>query len=239
MRIANVTEKMNMVAGALVAPMVNLVTRTTNVGVNKDFKDTELLQAFDVNVNAAGFNLPEGVPEGVVKSWIAATASYLSMMKEANKDVATALVLIDTEGQFKFAGIVKYNANEENPDEPGNWDFTMTFDEQDVKDLEEERTVKKFYYSDDSFKNVYDKVGYDVGGIEFKHDRYMYDSAIILIDTIKQILDKEAIPGEQVDLEIPGFATFTVGVENDEKIMVATPDGQMKAIVKGDAELEQ
>ena len=63
----------------------------------------------------------------------------------------------------------------------------------------------------------------------------MYDSCIIMIDTIIQILDAEAVEGEVVDIVIPGYVTFSVSIEGDEKVFAITPDGVMKAIIKDDA----
>ena len=49
---------------------------------------------------------------------------------------------------------------------------------------------------------------------------------------------EEAIANETVDIELKGYAVFSVSVENDEKVFAVTPDGAMKALIKDDSALE-
>ena len=66
----------------------------------------------------------------------------------------------------------------------------------------------------------------------------MYSCIEILIDTLVQVLDAEAVANDTVDIELKGYATFSVSVENDEKVFAVTPDGAMKALIKDDSALE-
>lgn len=211
----------------------------TVVTANKAFEETEMIQAYTVNINSIGYAFgDDDIPERIFKTFIAATSYYLGRVKVSDPEVATALVLTDVSGNFKFAGIVEYHENEENKDEPGNWSYIMTFNEEDLTDLEAVKKVKKYLYGDDAFKLSFDKVAYDIGGIEFQHDRYIYESCTVLVDTIIQVLDSEAVANETVDIELKGYATFSVAVENDEKVFAITPDGAMKALIKDDSALE-
>lgn len=208
-------------------------------GANKAYEDTEMHQAFIVNAAAIGFNFSDDDrPERIVKAFFASTASYLSKNKIANTQEAVALILTDPSGNFKFAGIVEYHENE-NPDEPGNWSYVTTFNEDDVTNLEKSKSVKKLLYGSDPFKTVFDKVAYDVAGVSFEHDSYMYDACLLVIDTLTQVLDREAKIGEVVDIDMPGYFTASVAVEDDVKVMAITPDGHMKAIIKDDSSLEK
>ena len=58
------------------------------------------------------------------------------------------------------------------------------------------------------------------------------------MDSILQCLDHEAIPGQVVEIEMPGYFTASVAVENDEKVFSIVPDGHMKALIKSDVHLE-
>ena len=88
-----------------------------------------------------------------------------------------------------------------------------------------------------NFKSVFSNVARDIASIEFSHDTYIYDACNLVVDTFIQIHDKEANVSEQVDIEIPGYATLSVSVEGDEKIFAITPDGAMKKIIKDDVSL--
>ena len=206
---------------------------------NKSFEETEMKQTLVINADSMGYALDtDDRPERLIKTVITSFAVYLSHRKVSKADEATALVLQDINGNFKFASIVEYHINESNPDEPGNWSFVMTFNKDDLEDLEKRKTVKKYLVGDDTFRRIIDKCGYDVGGLQFERDTFYHDSCIIVIDTLTQVLDHEAKEGEVVDIEMPGYFTMSVAVENGTKIFSITPDGQLKALIKSDVALD-
>lgn len=207
----------------------------------KNINDTQMSQAFIINASSQGYEFNAGdddMPERIMNSFIAATSVYLGKVKRTNPNEAVALVLTDVAGNFKFAGIVEYHENE-NKDEPGNWSYVLTFNEQDIVNIEKKKVINKHLYSDTQFKTVFDKVAHDIGGIAFQHESYMYTACLILVDTILQVLDKEAVAGEVVDIENVGYCTFSVEVDGDEKIFAITPSGKMKELIKGDTDLEK
>ncbi len=212
----------------------------TNTGAAKTFEETEMHQAFIVNANSAGYTFgDDDRPERITKAFFAATSAYLSKVKVTKSDEAVALVLTDISGNFKFASIVEYHENNDNPDEPGNWSYVMTFDSATLDNLEKSKTVKKLLYSSDAFKGVFDKVSYDIAGIQFEHQGYMFDACMLVVDTLVQVLDREAKDGEIVDIELPGYFTASVSVEDGEKVFAITPDGHMKQIIKDDTALDR
>ena len=206
----------------------------------KSYEQTELHQALVVNADSIGFTFDntDDRPERIIKAFFAAIATYLSKRKESKADEAVAFVLQDISGNFKFGAFVEYHINETNPDEPGNWSYTTTFNEADLQDLEKRKTVKKYLAGDDMFRQVFDKVSYDVGGFVFERETYIYDACNIIIDSILQTLDHEAIEGQVVDIEMNGYFTASVAIENGEKIFSITPDGHMKALIKSDVALD-
>ena len=72
----------------------------------------------------------------------------------------------------------------------------------------------------------------------FERETYIYDACNIIIDSILQTLDHEAIEGQVVDIEMNGYFTASVAIENGEKIFSITPDGHMKALIKSDVALD-
>ena len=115
----------------------------------------------------------------------------------------------------------------------------MTFNEDDIKNLEKTKVVKKHLYSTDMFKSVFDKVTYDVAALEFQHESYMFDACQLVIDSLLQVLDREAKVGEVVDIEFPGYFVASVSVDGDEKVFGIVPDGHLKEIIKDDTALEK
>lgn len=206
----------------------------------KLYGDSCLVQVLTVNGDAMGYDFDSGDdrPERIMKVFIASVSTYLSRRKVSKEDEAVALVLQDINGNFKFAGIVEYHANTDNPDEPGNYSYTMTFYEKDLQDLEKVKTVNKYLYGDDAYKSIEDKVAYDVGGMSYNKDTFSYDAALLIVDSLIQTLDHEAVEGEVVDIEMPGYFTASVAIENGEKVFSIVPDGHMKALVKADVTLD-
>lgn len=207
---------------------------------NKTLEETEFQQAFIVNADSINFKFypDDDRPERMVKSFFAATAQYLKLNKVEDPNVVVALILNDLVGTFKFAAIVQYHDNE-NKDEPGNYSITMTFYKEDIDNLEKKKNVKKILYEDKSFEMLFPKVAYDIGGLEYTHHNYLLDSYLIIIDTLTQVLDREADPNEVVDVEFPGYFTASVAVEDDEKVFSITPEGFLKTIIKDDTALDK
>ena len=206
---------------------------------NKTLEETEYNNTFVVNASSMGYTFgDDDRPERILKAVITATSAFLSKHKAVDENQATALVLTDTAGNFKFAAIVEYHINKENSDEPGNWSYVMTFDEKALAEIEAKKKVNKLLYGDTAFQSICDSVAYDVAGISFAHDHFMYDACLLFFDTLKDILDAEAKDGDVVDIEVPGYFTASVAVENDEKIFSVVPDGHQKNIIKDDGKLE-
>ena len=180
------------------------------------------------------YTIEQDDPNSLMKAFIASTSAYLSQVKVSKAEEAAALILQDTAGNFKFAGVVEYHENEDDPNEPGNWSYTMTFNEKDIDDLEKRKTVKKYLYGGTQFKAVMNKVSYDIALIDFISETFMYDACLLCVDTLVQILDREAKPDEVVTISMPGYFEASVSVEGDEKFFSIVPDGHQKEVIKND-----
>jgi hypothetical protein len=201
-----------------------------NNGANMTLDESEYHQQLIVNAYSMGYTFGEDDrPERMLKAFIASTTTFLAENKSSDLDEANAIILLDVAGNFKFAGFVTYNANE-NSDEPGNWEYRLTFNEDDITELENTKKLTKHYYTEAPFRIIYDRVAYDIG-VQFQAERMMYDSALLIIDTVTALLDAVANPDETVDIDVPGYAKFSVAVEDGEKIFAATPDGAQKHII--------
>lgn len=208
---------------------------------NKSIEETEFHQALIINASSMGydFDLADDRPERLVKSFFTAMSKYLGEHKVSKPDEAAALVVEDSNGTFRFAGIVEYNLNEVNPDEPGNWDYVMTFYEDDLHEIEKTKKINRYSSSSTVFKTVFDKVSYDIGEFNFIQENYMYDACLVVVDTMLQVFDHEAREDEVVEIYMDGYFTATISVENGEKVFAIVPDGHMKALIKSDIILEE
>ena len=229
----------------LVGPINDMVNKgelmftITPAMANKTLAETEYHQAFIVNSTSDGYAFgDDDRPERLIKAFFAATAAFLSKKKVSKVDEAAALVLTDMSGAFQFGSVVQYHYNKDNPDEPGNWSYIQTFDQDDIDDIEKEVTVKKYLYSSEEFKVIFDKVAYDVAGIQFQHSDYMYTACLLIVNTMKQIMDREAKDKEVVDIELKGYFKAAVGIENGIKVFSITPADHMKEVIKDDIALD-
>ena len=221
--------------------VVRVGVMLTPATFNKAFEETAVRQSFVVNTESKGFSLPpqDDMADRFCKSFVAAISTFLGRVKIAKEEEAVAVVLTDESGAFMFAGSVLYHANAENPDEPGNWTYTLTFNESDIEKIAAKRQLKKYLMSDDAFKNVFDKCAYDIGGIQLEHDRYIYESFLITVETIKSVLDTNASEKENFTIELPGYFVAEVSIEDGEKCFAMTPDGAMKELIKSDIDLDK
>ena len=125
---------------------LNALIGVKSFNANLSFEESKTKEAFIVNASSKGYSFDDdSCAERIFKSFIAATSTYLSKVKVAKEDEAVALVLTDINGVFKFAGVVEYHENEENDgtDEPGNWSYILTFNEDDLKALEAKKKVAR------------------------------------------------------------------------------------------------
>ena len=207
---------------------------------NKSIEETEMHQALIINASSMGydFDLADDRPERLVKSFFVAMSQYLSKYKVSKPDEVTILVVEDSNNTFRFAGIVGYELNEVNPDEPGNWTYTMTFYEDDIHELEKTKKINRHTSSSEVFKTIFDDIAYDIGEFSFVRESYMYDACLVIIDTLIQVFDHEAREDETVQIDMDGYFSATIAVENGEKVFGIVPDGHMKALIKSDINLD-
>jgi len=226
--------------GAMYTNAARVIGLFADNGAAKTMEETEMHQAFVVNANSMGYTFgDDDRPERITKAFFASVSYFLSKQKVKKQDEATALILTDVAGNFKFAAIVQYHENEDNPDEPGNWSYVMSFDPKSVENLEKSKSVKKLLFSSSEFTSIFDKVGYDVAAIQFNHSSYIFDACLLVVDTLLQVLDREAKEDEVVEIELPGYFTAAVAVEDGEKVYSLTPDGHMKEVIKDDTALDK
>ena len=209
--------------------------------VNKKITDTQYNQGLVVDAGALGYSMEDKSSDigiRLCKTFFAAISRMLSQYKKTDVNLATVFEVNDTFSNFLFAAIVEYHENED-PTEPGNWSYVMTFNEDDVKAIERKKTTNKILSNSKEFQPIFLEVASEVGGTQIQSSSYINDICVLVIKALKMVLDREAVADEVVDIEFDGYFVASVAVEDDEKVMSITPDGTLKAVIKNDSWIEK
>ena len=196
-----------------------------------NFKETSIPANYSLTLkDRASMDWSANDADKIYGTLIAAISQYLATVK-SKKIGSTAVVVNDLKGNFLLAGIVTYHENE-NADMPGNWSYELTFNESDIKDVEDIRMS-----TDTQFDIIAANAAFNLYSMKFMSQLYMQDMFITAIDTLIKYLDENAREGETVDVELTGYFTASVEVCDGKKIMSIVPDGAMKRVIKDDAAL--
>jgi hypothetical protein len=161
-----------------------------------------------------------------------AIADTLKIYQDKNT-ARIGMSLKDDKGNFKFGAILNYNKPEEGSEEDsGNWYLELTFDAEDMTDLDREIDNHS-----DAFVRC---AAYEAENIcygKFRNIGFMYSMFNIAIDTLIKFLDVNASETEEVEVSLRGVFTASVAVENGNKVFSIVPGEVIKQIIKGDSVL--
>lgn len=192
--------------------------------------ESSIPSSYTQSLKGYGLDWDPTITDKIYDTIIFAMSDFLSMKK--SKDVKMAVAIKDLKGNTKLAGIVAYHPNE-NADMPGNWSYELTFDDEDLKDC------NVFLASDNEFQRMLTYSAASLHGMRFTDPMHIQTMVIVAVNCLISWLDVNAKENEEVELEMPGYFLAAVGVENGEKVMSITPDGEMKKKIKDDAALTQ
>ena len=215
---------------------------TSPVGAYKALEETNFNNNFIVSSDTRGYvfaaNSIDPRIEKIVKSVFLSVAAFLSYRKKNKEEEAQAVVLIDPSGTFKFAGWVEYTPNKNNPDEPGNYSLTMTFEKEDLADLEKRKSVTKYQMNSTEYLASFNKVANEVG-INFDFSSVAYESMIITIENLVLTLYGEIDDNNnKAEISLDGYFTAYAENSDDDIHCAIVPEGQLKAFIKDDLKIE-
>lgn len=193
----------------------------------KLLKETQILNDCALSMNSKGMDYPaENVPT-IFDTLVVGMARFLAMIK--NKSVGScAVAMRDLKGNFLMAAIARYfPASEEGM--PGNWTMELTFDEEDIKDVNDVKDGGSL-----PFHTALDKVLYDTHKAHFANEGIVYDTTTLAVQSLINWLDKNASETEVVEVEYPGYFVASVAVEKGKKVFSIVPDGSVTRFVKDD-----
>lgn len=185
-------------------------------------------EAYSVNLHLPLEN-DDKLGKDLLNTLMESISKFLGVNK--SRDEAKGLVFADDRGNFKMGAIVKYHPGESD-DQPGNWSYEMTFNEEDMDG------VHTYGSNDTSYLDILAACARN-NRFSFKKETLMAPLMHVIIDAIKNVLEANVTEGEECQLEVPGCFTAAAGIEDDEKLLSITPSGEMKRLIKDDSALEK
>lgn len=193
-----------------------------------ELKETRIPGLFSTEIlQKTSLDIPEYEVEKCYNSLFMAMAHYCAMNK--SKDTKIALIIRDLKNNFKMAFVVQFiPGDNEEVDNKGNWAITLSLDEKEVED------AKKYYTTDSGFVYLLSKTTRDMYGFRYAQGEVVPKIIELLIDFLLKWMDEEAKPGEDVEIDLPGFLIAQASVDGDKIIKGITPGENLKNAVKND-----
>ena len=155
--------------------------------------------------------------------------SAAEILKSSKNLNTPALVFERVDGTFVAASFLTYFPNED-PEQPGNWTLSWTFDENDIP---EDASVIKFANNDQAYSFVRGIAGSKYG-MTFIDSSAIVSLMVVTLEEIKKYLDENAKEGETVGVKLDGIFQARVAVENGIKVFALEADGLIKVLIKDD-----
>ena len=198
----------------------------------KDIKETKIPQVYSTGLySEKGYDVAAEHAYKVLDIMVMGVTEFLSEVK--NKDFPTVFLFKQNNGEFIAAAIVQYFPNEDDPTQPGNWNYSWTFDESDLPE-----TSRNITPNDTETVSYFRSIGHVKYGMILEKAEYASDIFRFLLSTIKKWLDDNASETEEAGVYLDGVIQFRVAVENGEKVYSAEVDGEVKQLIKNDAAIE-
>lgn len=179
-----------------------------------------------------GINWVDSRVPDLYRTMFAGIANTLKFYQSKDRP-RVGLTMKDDKGNFKMGAILVFKKPEEGSEEDtGNWYLQMTFDQNDMTDLDE--SIDN--HSDIFVKCAASEAEHFCYG-RFRSVEVMYNMFNAAIDELVKFLDKNASETEEVEVTLPGIFTASVAVENGVKVMSIVPGEVIKQIIKNDSAL--
>ena len=166
------------------------------------------------------------------------------MSKVKSTEGSVGFIAEDMDQNFTFGAVVEYHKND-NPDMPGNWSYTFTFDPNDMKDC-----ITVYKMSSNEYKEVAIDLGEHYYGLDFELDNStnVMETKRILITqimtnaskAIRQWVEENSVSPQPITTEIKNKVIIEAMLdETGTKVFAITPSGELKNVIKDDAAIEQ
>lgn len=200
--------------------------------MRKELMDTNIPQNAETGLfNDLCYDVAAAHIGKVIDVIVNGVTSCLAEIK--SKEYPVAFVFNEKNGEFIIGSIVEYFKNEDDETKPGNWNYSWTFNKEDIP--ENSRIIDIY---DDKYASYFRASAHTKYGMGFETATAMADVFTYILKTVNGWLDDNANENEESCVFIDGIIQFRVVVENGEKIKSAEPDGEIKQLIKDDSAIE-
>ena len=148
-----------------------------------------------------------------------------------SKDKPAAFRFVDVKDVLAVA-VLAYHPNED-PNQPGNWSYVWSFEEEDIpKDalIMDNTSIEAF--------DIFGRVGLKLYHLGFEDQPAMIETTNYLMRTIKKYLIDNATAEAETGVELEGVFQARSKIENGEVVCSIEIIGETKALIKSDAGIE-
>lgn len=175
-------------------------------------------------------DIAPNMTEMLIDVLVSAVTQALADLKST--DIPVAFKFCKSNGDFIAGAVVQYFPNEDKSN-PGNWNYSWTFDESDIP---ENASIKTPY--DSAVASYFRGSSLSKYGFHAPQAEYYGDTMSYILSVIKKWLDENASADEEQCVKVDGIIQFRVAIEDGEKVFSAEPDGEIKQIIKSDKDIE-
>ncbi len=196
-----------------------------------NFADTNIPENYSKALfNEATWDLTEAQSVAMADVYVTGVSNLLKDLK--SKEMPTAFIFDEPNGNFIIAAIVRFIPNE-NEEMPGHWNYVWTFNKEDIPAGSKEIRPK------DADIQIYFRViaaqKYTFG---FKTPAACVDCGNFLFKHIRKWLVDNAKADEEIGVTLDGIFQARAAVEDNEVVLSFEVIGETKAIIKSDADNE-
>lgn len=149
------------------------------------------------------------------------------------KEYATAFSFEDLAGDTIACAVVQYHESEDKS-QPGNWSYVWAFDKSIVP--AGARVIK---ITDTQAQTYFTSVAGSRYKMGFETTQGLVETANYFLKTLSRYLEDNVTKDKPVEIMLDGVFQSRAAFENGEVVKSLEPIGEIKAIVKGDADIEQ
>lgn len=182
------------------------------------------------------YDLPIGYSEKIIESIVKTIGTVLHLNPDKNDVTHGIYYNYQSDSNRKmFAGILEFDKNEENPENPGAYEFTLSYDPEIVEKAD--KTAQ-----DPVFSEMLDSTLMIEKGIKIPDAIARYVICSSVLEYLKEFVENQvnANPNEVVEFEIPGILTISGAIEDNSIVISMLPGADLKSkVVKDDAASEK
>lgn len=200
--------------------------------VIQNLMETKIPQLFSTSLySQAEFDIAQEHTDKCLYTLVYGVSQCLGAIKSTNNPVA--FVFEENNLDFIAGAVVEYHPNEEDASNPGNWSYIWTFNKEDIPE-----NARKVTIGDSGMSSYFRGTASQKYGMGFHSQESLLETMRFLIRTISQWLGDNAVEGEENGVQLEGVMVAKCAVEDGVIVKSFEPVGEVKVLIKGDADIE-